>query len=53
MLDAGNRHVETTLALDGTSVHMTAVESYATPDAAKKAYERLRRVLSGEGYKES
>ena len=27
-------------------------ESYASPEAAKKAYERLRKVLGGEGYKE-
>ena len=53
VLDAGSRKVETTLALAGTTVHMTAVETYASPEAAKKAYERLRKVLAGEGYKES
>ena len=31
---------------------MDSLESYASPDAAKKAYERLRKVLGGEGYKE-
>jgi len=53
VLDAGSRKVETTLAVAGTTVHMTAVETYASPEAAKKAYERLRKVLAGEGYRES
>ena len=53
VLDAGSRKVETTLALDGKTVRMDAVETYATPEAAKKAYERLRKVLAGEGYRES
>ncbi len=53
VLEAGNRRVETTIALDGKTVHMVAVESYASPDAAKKAHERLKKVLVGEGYKES
>ena len=52
VLAAGSRRVETTLTLDGASVHMDSVETYASPDAAKKAYERLRRVLAGEGFKE-
>lgn len=52
VLEAGSRKVETHLYLDGKSVRMDSVESYASPDAAKKAYERLRKVLGGEGYKE-
>jgi predicted DNA-binding WGR domain protein len=51
-LEAGARKVETHLYLDGKTVRMDTQESYASPDAAKKAYERLRKVLGGEGYKE-
>ena len=51
-LEAGSRKVETHLYLDGKTVRMDSLESYASPDAAKKAYERLRKVLGGEGYKE-
>jgi predicted DNA-binding WGR domain protein len=53
VLEAGSRKVETHLHLDGKTVRMDSLESYASPDAAKKAYERLRKVLGGEGYKES
>jgi predicted DNA-binding WGR domain protein len=52
VLEAGSRKVETHLYLDGKTVRMDSVESYASPEAAKKAYERLRKVLGGEGYKE-
>jgi len=52
VLEAGSRKVETHLYLDGKSVRMDSLESYATPEAAKKAYERLKKVLGGEGYKE-
>ena len=52
VLEAGARKVETMLVLDGKTVRMDALETYATPEAAKKAYERLRRVLAGESYKE-
>lgn len=51
-LDAGARKVETTLYLDGKTVRMDSVETYASPDAAKKAHERLKKLLAGEGYKE-
>ena len=51
VLDAGNRKVETTLYLDGKTVRMDANEAYASPDAASKAFERLKKLLSGEGYK--
>ena len=40
------------LYLDGKTVRMDSLESYASPEAAKKAYERLKKVLGGEGYKE-
>jgi predicted DNA-binding WGR domain protein len=53
VLEAGSRRVETTLFLDGKSVRMDASESYASPEAAKKAYERLKKTLAGEGYRES
>jgi predicted DNA-binding WGR domain protein len=52
VLEAGNRRVETTLYLDGKTVRMDAVETYASPEAAKKAHERLKKTLGGEGYKE-
>ena len=52
VLEAGSRKVETHLHLDGKTVRMDSLESYASPEAAKKAYERLRKVLGGEGYKE-
>ena len=52
VLEAGSRRVETTLYLDGKTVRMDAVETYATPEAAKKAHERLKKTLIGEGYKE-
>jgi predicted DNA-binding WGR domain protein len=52
VLEAGSRRVETQLYLDGKTVRMDSVESYASPEAAKKAYERLKKVLTGEGYKE-
>lgn len=52
VLDAGSRKVETTLYLDGSSLRMDSHETYATPDAAKKAFERLKKMLAGEGYKD-
>jgi len=51
VLDAGGRKVETTLYLDGNTVRMDSREAYASADAASKAFERLKRVLGGEGYK--
>ncbi len=50
-LEAGSRKVETSLYLDGSTVRMDSSESYATPEAAKKAFERLKKTLIGEGYK--
>jgi predicted DNA-binding WGR domain protein len=52
VLEAGSRRVETQLFLDGKSVRMDATESYASPEAAKKAYERLKKALAGDGYRE-
>ena len=52
VLDAGGRQVETTLYLDGKTVRMDSRETYASPEAAKKAHDRLRKLLGGEGYKD-
>jgi predicted DNA-binding WGR domain protein len=52
VLEAGSRKVETALYIDGKTVRMDSSETYATPEAAKKAYERLKKTLAGEGYKE-
>ena len=52
VLDAGNRKVETFVYLDGSKVRMDSTETYASPEAAKKAHERLKKMLAGEGYKE-
>lgn len=51
VLDAGNRKVETTLYLDGKTVRMDSSETHAGPDAANKAFDRLKKMLAGEGYK--
>ena len=53
VLESGNRRVETYLYIEGTRVRMDATETYASPDAAKKAQERLKRMLAAEGYKEN
>lgn len=53
VLDSGNRKVETYIYTDGSKVRMDSTETYASPDAAKKAQERLKKMLLGEGYKES
>jgi predicted DNA-binding WGR domain protein len=50
-LEAGSRKVETTLYLDGNTVRMDSVEGYANPEAAKRAFDRLQKMLAGEGYK--
>ncbi len=52
VLEAGSRRVATELYLDGKTVRLDAVETYATPEAAKKAHERLKKTLLAEGYKE-
>jgi predicted DNA-binding WGR domain protein len=51
VLDTAGKKVETTLYLDGKTVRMDARETYASPEAAKKALERLKKLLGGEGYK--
>jgi predicted DNA-binding WGR domain protein len=53
VLESGNRKVETYIYTDGSKVRMDSTETYASPDAAKKAQERLKKMLLGEGYKES
>ncbi len=50
-LEAGSRRVDTSLYLDGKTVRMDTSETYASPEAAKKAFERLKKTLVGEGYK--
>jgi predicted DNA-binding WGR domain protein len=51
VLDAGGRKVEATLFLEGNAVRMDSRETYTSSDAASKAFERLKRMLGGEGYK--
>jgi len=53
LLETGNRKVETWIAVVGGEVRMDSAEKYATPDAAKKAHDRLKKMLLAEGYKES
>lgn len=53
VLEVGNRKVDTALYLDGKTVRMESSETYASPEAAKKAYERLEKTLAGEGYKDA
>jgi predicted DNA-binding WGR domain protein len=52
LLETSNRKVEAHISLDGKTVRMDSVEHFANPDAAKKAHERLKKLLAGEGYKE-
>ncbi len=52
-LDSGSRKVDTALFLDGKTLRMESTETYASPEAAKKAHDRLKKTLVGEGYKES
>jgi predicted DNA-binding WGR domain protein len=53
VLDAGGRKVEATLYLDGKTMRMDSRETYASPEAAKKAFDRLKKLLGGEGYKDA
>ena len=50
VLDAGGRQVETTLYLDGNTLRMDSQETYPSPEAASQAFERLKKLLAGEGY---
>ncbi len=52
VLEAGSRKVEAFLSIDGKTVRMDSIETYASPEAAKKAHERLKKMLAGEGYKD-
>lgn len=51
-LRKGNRQVATHLSLAGATVRMDAVETYASPEEARKAYYRLLATLAGEGHEE-
>ncbi len=51
VLEAGARKVETYVWIDGKTLRMESSETYATPEAAKKAFDRLKKTLAGEGYK--
>ena len=51
VLEAGNRKALATLYLDGKTVRMDSSETYGSPEAAAKAFERLNKMLGGEGYK--
>ena len=51
-LETGSRKVEAVIYLDGKTVRMDSSEHHASPDAAKKAHDRLRKLLAAEGYKE-
>ncbi|HEY5922660.1 MAG TPA: WGR domain-containing protein [Kofleriaceae bacterium] len=53
LLETGNRKVEAHIYLDGKTVRMDSIEHYANPESAKKAHERLKKLLAAEGYKES
>jgi predicted DNA-binding WGR domain protein len=52
VLESGSRKVETYVSIQGNTVRMDSTETYASPDAAKKAHDRLKKLLAGEGYKE-
>jgi hypothetical protein len=52
VLANGSRRAETRVVLEGTTLRMEAAESFPSAEAASKAYERLRRVLAAEGYRE-
>jgi hypothetical protein len=40
------------ISLNGASVRMDSVETYGSPEDARKAYYRLLATLAGEGYEE-
>ena len=45
VFDADGQHVETRLVLDGKTVRMDSLETHASPEAAKKAHDRLKKAL--------
>ena len=51
-LAKGGRQIATHLSLAGATVRMDAVETYASPEEARKAYYRLLATLAGEGHEE-
>lgn len=51
-LAQGGRKIATHLSLAGATVRMDAVETYASPEEARKAYYRLLATLAGEGHEE-
>jgi predicted DNA-binding WGR domain protein len=51
ILESGSRKVETALYVDGKTVRMDSVETYASPEAAQKAVDRLRKMLAADGHK--
>jgi predicted DNA-binding WGR domain protein len=51
VLEAGTRKVAATLYLDGSTVRMDSSETYPSSEAAARAFERLKQMLGGEGYK--
>lgn len=51
-LAKGGRQIATHLSLAGATVRMDAVETYASPEDARKAYYRLLATLAGEGHEE-
>jgi predicted DNA-binding WGR domain protein len=53
LLETGTRKVEAHLYLDGKTVRMESIEHHASPEAAKKAHDRLEKLLAAEGYKKS
>ena len=48
----GKRNVAMHISLNGASVRMDSVETYGSPEDARKAYYRLLATLAGEGYEE-
>lgn len=52
-LEHEGRTVETHLICDRRSVRIDASELYESPEAAKRAYERIKQQLLAEGYKET
>lgn len=52
-LEREGRTVETCLICDRQSVRIDASEHYESPEAAKRAYERIKQELLDEGYKET
>ncbi len=52
VLERGDRTIETYLICTSRSVRTDSCEEFDNPDAAKKAYDRIKQQLMAEGYKE-